>query len=77
MSTYTFALDHFDAGFGARARIYIQTATGDGTGRTFITQDCAGPKEWDFVVDRLRDELENLRAQGHMMFARLDDLKTQ
>lgn len=54
---------------GPAAHVVIQYCCKDDRGTTFITADCVSQEEWDRQVDRLQQELEVIREEGHRRFA--------
>lgn len=52
------------------ARIYLQMSTKNkGSTHRYVSSDCYTKAELDAQIDRLINELETLRAEGHVKFS--------
>ena len=73
--TYSFDLDFTkpkETGLPVppRAAIYIKRHTKDERGRIFITpQDCESMEEFDRQINRLKEELEDIRKKAKQKFS--------
>jgi hypothetical protein len=85
MNTYTFDLEFHspfplkDRGLpnGATANISIKHLTVDEKGEPVVTPDCITMRELDSQIDRLKEELEQVRILASKKFSRHDELERE
>jgi len=74
MSNYNFELEFLDGDksplpISSIARVYVQVTTSvPNSSHKYITQDCATASEFDYQINRLIKELENLRHRARERF---------
>jgi hypothetical protein len=75
MSNYSFELEFLDGEksplpFSSVARVYVQMTTSvPNSSHKYVTQDCTTASEFDFQINRLIKELENVRREAHKHFS--------
>ena len=72
--TYSLELDFVDLSKAELpsppvAKIFVKTSTRDKDGFTYITHNCASMGELDHEIDRLKQELEEIRKNARKQFA--------
>jgi hypothetical protein len=76
---YTFDLDFEETGkddlpFGPRAHVMVSTyRRRQNDGATIIGIECVSATEFDYEIDRLIKELNEVRKKGHRRFAVAND----
>ena len=74
MSNYSFELEFLDGKksplpLSSVARVYVQMTTSvPNSAHKYVTQDCASASEFDYQINRLIEELENIRRRAHKQF---------
>lgn len=73
MSNYNLELDFVDDrdiwAPSPMAQIFVQRSCGnERNSLEYITPDCATKSEFNYEIDRLKNELENIRTRGNARF---------